>query len=315
MATGLIALLDDVAALAKIAAASLDDAATQAVKAGSKAAGIVIDDAAVTPRYVVGFAADRELPLIWRIAKGSLRNKLLFLLPAALALSLVAPWAIPPILMLGGLFLAYEGAHKVEAAVFPHDTGHGPSIIAGSAPELEDKMVAGAVRTDLILSAEIMAITLANVATTVSQTWMQALVLAVVGIGMTLFVYGAVALLVKADDAGVWLARRGNGASRAMGRALVVGMPWVFSSLSVIGTAAMLWVGGGIVLHGLEGYGVAGPMHLIHGWSHAVGDGVLGWLVEAAAAAVVGLVIGVAVLALVGIVQRLRGGVRGEDRA
>lgn len=306
MATGLIALLDDVAALAKVAAASLDDAAAQAVKAGSKAAGIVIDDAAVTPRYVVGFAADRELPLIWRIAKGSLRNKLVFLLPAALALTLVAPWTITPLLMAGGLFLAYEGAHKVEAAVLPHAHDAAAAPVAGTASEVEEGMVAGAVRTDLILSAEIMAITLANVASAVSELWVQAVVLAAVGIGMTMLVYGAVALLVKADDAGLWLARHGGPVTRPLGRLLVVGMPRVFATLSVVGTAAMLWVGGGILLHGLEGYGVAGPMATIHGWSHAVGDGAAGWLVEVAASAVVGLVVGAAVLAVVAAVRRLR---------
>lgn len=307
MATGLIALLDDVAALAKIAAASLDDAAAQAVKAGSKAAGIVIDDAAVTPRYVVGFAADRELPLIWRIAKGSLRNKMLFLLPAALALTLFAPWAIPPLLMVGGLFLAYEGAHKVETAVFPHADGGAEAPVAGTDADLEDTMVAGAVRTDLILSAEIMAITLANVAAAIPDLWVQATVLAVVGVGMTLIVYGTVALLVKADDAGLWLARSGGPVSRPLGRLLVAAMPGVFKGLSVIGTAAMLWVGGGIVLHGLEGYGIEGPMHLIHGWSHAVGDGFAGWFVEVVASAVVGLAVGGLVLAAVSLARRLRG--------
>jgi len=307
VATGLIALLDDVAALAKIAAASLDDAAAQAVKAGSKAAGIVIDDAAVTPRYVVGFAAERELPLIWRIAKGSLRNKMLFLLPAALALTLFAPWAIPPLLMVGGLFLAYEGAHKVETAVFPHADDGAKAPVAGTDADLEDAMVAGAVRTDLILSAEIMAITLANVAAAISELWVQATVLAVVGVGMTLIVYGTVALLVKADDAGLWLARSGGPVSRPLGRLLVAGMPNVFRGLSVIGTAAMLWVGGGILLHGLEGYGVTGPMHAIHDWSHAVGDGFAGWLVEVSASAVVGLVVGAGVLAAVALVRRIRG--------
>lgn len=307
MATGLIALLDDVAALAKVAAASLDDAATQAVKAGSKAAGIVIDDAAVTPRYVVGFAADRELPLIWRIAKGSLRNKLLFLLPAALALTVFAPWAITPLLMAGGLFLAYEGAHKVETAVRPPADGNAAAPVAGTDADLEDAMVAGAVRTDFILSAEIMAITLANVAAAIPDLWVQATVLAVVGVGMTLMVYGAVALLVKADDAGLWLARAGGPVSRPLGRLLVAGMPKVFVGLSVIGTAAMLWVGGGIVLHGLEGHGIAGPMHLIHGWSHAVGDGFAGWLVEVVASAVVGLVVGGVVLVAVSLARRIRG--------
>lgn len=300
MSSGLFALLDDVAALAKVAAAALDDAAAQATKAGAKAAGIVIDDAAVTPRYAVGFAAERELPIIGKIALGSLKNKLLFLLPAALVLSLVAPWAITPLLMAGGAYLCFEGFEKVYEIVVPHAhhdeaAGEGGTDIL-DAKQLEEQKIAGAIKTDFILSAEIMAITLAGV--TASSFWMQALVLAVVGLGMTVLVYGVVALIVKADDAGVALSRSGILPVRLIGRGLVTGMPPFLKVLSAVGTAAMLWVGGGIIIHGLAGYGLAGIEHVIHGVAVAVGrawpalTGVLEWLTTAAASAVFGLVVG-----------------------
>jgi len=304
MSVGLIALLDDVAALAKVAAASLDDVASQAAKAGAKAAGVVIDDAAVTPRYVTGFSAARELPIIGRIAAGSLKNKLLFLLPAALALSLFAPQAITPLLMLGGLFLCYEGAEKVYELLFPHaahahEADVGPNEI--DAKSLEDHKVAGAIRTDFILSAEIMAITLSTVPD--SGLFTQAVILAIVGLAITVAVYGVVALIVKADDLGIYLAGLPDGAPggamlRPIGRWLVQGMPYFLKVLGAIGTAAMIWVGGGIILHGLESYGYGGLAHAVHGAGRAFGDTVpmLGgfgvWLVEAAGAGVVGLVLG-----------------------
>lgn len=309
MAVGLIALLDDVAAIAKVAAASLDDVAGQAAKAGAKAAGVVIDDAAVTPRYVVGFAADRELPIVARIAMGSLRNKLLFLLPAALALSFFAPWAITPLLMLGGAYLCYEGTEKVYEALVPHAAhAHEAKVVGASdAAALEDQKVAGAIKTDFILSAEIMAITLAAVPD--GNVWTQALVLGVVGLGITLVVYGAVALIVKADDAGVALAKNPSrsvlgGLSRGVGRALVVGMPTFLKLLAIVGTAAMVWVGGGIIVHGLEVYGWPTIGHAIHGAAAAAGhaapamEGAVEWLVAAAGSGLVGLVIGAATIPL-----------------
>lgn len=328
MSSGLVALLDDIAALAKVAAASLDDAASQAAKASAKAAGIVIDDTAVTPRYAVGFSADRELPIIGRIALGSLRNKLVFLLPAALLLALFAPWAITPLLMLGSLYLCFEGAEKVVELVRPHGTAEGESALAGiDATQLENQKIGGAVKTDFILSAEIMAITLASVSE--SPFWTQALVLAVVGIGMTAFVYGLVALIVKADDAGVALARNdhpvsslfhlGRGKlsagavpsiadrllrplSTGFGRGLVVSMPVLLSILSAVGTVAMLWVGGGILIHGFEGYGFSAVGHLIHDAAVASArsvpslGAVVEWLVTAALSAVVGLAAGLATI-------------------
>jgi predicted DNA repair protein MutK len=304
MSIGLISLLDDIAALAKAAAASLDDIAGQAAKAGAKAAGVVIDDTAVTPRYVTGFSPSRELPMVGRIALGSLVNKLLYLLPAALALSLLAPGAITPLLMIGGAYLCYEGAEKVYQWTFPHAAhAHEAKLepVDPDAASFEDQKVAGAIRTDFILSAEIMAITLASVPDAAFLT--QAVVLGVVGIGITLAVYGVVALIVKADDAGLALARMrpqsfAYGPLRLLGRLLVQGMSYLLSALGVVGTAAMIWVGGGIILHGLEGYGLGWLSHRIHdaaafaaGLLPAAGP-LLAWLVEAAAAGLAGLVVG-----------------------
>lgn len=296
MAGGLLALLDDIAAIAKVAAASLDDVAAQAAKAGSKAAGIVIDDAAVTPRYVVGFAADRELPIVGKIAWGSLKNKILFLLPGALALNYFAPWIITPLLMAGGVFLCFEGYEKVRdmlSSAPKHETPAGGQ--PADAKALEDARVAGAIRTDLILSAEIMAITLASVAQ--SSFWTQAAVLAAVGIGITAIVYGAVALIVKADDMGVAMARRG-GAVGAAGIGIVRAMPHLLKTLSIVGMLAMLWVGGGIILHGSAGLGFAGPEHAIEAAAATLaefapaGKGLAQWLVGAALAGVFGLAVG-----------------------
>jgi predicted DNA repair protein MutK len=300
MSTGLIALLDDVAAIAKMAAASLDDVAAQSAKAGAKAAGVVIDDAAVTPRYVQGFSPARELPIVWRIARGSLKNKLVFLLPAALLLSALAPFLITPLLMLGGAYLCYEGAEKVWEAIAPHEAKAHEAITGQAAPDaalFEDSKVRGAIQTDFILSAEIMAITLGSMPEL--GFMMQAVVLAVVGIGITVAVYGAVALIVKADDVGVLLACGDNAALQAFGRGLVRFMPVLLRALAVVGTAAMVWVGGGIILHGLEAYGLGGPAHALHGVAVAAGGGILGWAVEAAGAGVAGLVLGAALIPLV----------------
>jgi predicted DNA repair protein MutK len=297
MTSGWIALLDDLATLTKVAASSLDDAAGQAAKAGSKAAGIVIDDAAVTPRYVVGLTADRELPIIAKIAVGSLKNKLLLLLPGALLLSFFAPWAITPLLMAGGAFLCLEGYHKVIDLVRPSHGDHAETTTATqTAEELENERVSSAIRTDFILSAEIMAITLASVAT--SPVWLQAAVLGVVGVGMTLLVYGAVAVIVKADDAGVALARNSQGPVRALGRGIVLGMPVFLKGLSLVGMVAMLWVGGGIIIHGLHELGVHAPEEAVHHAAEFVAGMIpamksfLAWLVGAAIAGVLGVIIG-----------------------
>jgi predicted DNA repair protein MutK len=309
LSVGLIGLIDDVVGIAKLAAASIDDTAAQATRASVKAAGIVVDDTAVTPRYVVGFAAERELPIIAKIALGSLKNKLLFLMPAALALSLLAPWAITPLLMAGGLYLCFEGAEKVlEALGLHHGEAHGGEEAqpAGTPMAQEEARVKGAIRTDFILSAEIMAVTLATVADSPFLT--RVVVLGIVGIAITAVVYGVVALIVKADDAGIALAERNGSVSGPLGRALVRAMPPFLQLLGAVGTAAMLWVGGGIILHGLEEYGLEAIPHAIHDAAHVVEEalGVLGavaaWLLAAAAAGILGLVLG-ALTALV--VQRV----------
>lgn len=302
MSGGLVALLDDVAAIAKLAAASLDDLGAAATKAGVKAVGVVVDDTAVTPRYVAGFEPQRELPIIWRIAKGSLRNKLLLILPAALLLSQFLPWAITPLLMLGGAYLGYEGAEKLyEAVSGHHEEGAGsPETLAS--PAHEENMVSGAIRTDFILSAEIMAISLAEVA---GQGFVsRALILVVVAFVITLLVYGVVGLIVKMDDLGLRLASRGSGATRALGRGLVRAMPAVLGALSVIGTAAMLWVGGHILLDGLAKFGLQGPAHALHGAALSAGhalpaiEGLVEWLVETLGGFVVGLLVGAPLVAL-----------------
>jgi uncharacterized protein len=312
MSIGLIALLDDLAAIAKVAAAYLDDVASQAAKAGAKAAGVVIDDTAVTPGYVIGFAAKRELPIIARIATGSLRNKLLILSPVALALSYFLPWMITPVLMAGGAYLCYEGVEKVLEAIMPdcarqHEAQLGTASI--SAKTLEDEKVASAIKTDFILSAEITAIALA--ALPAGSLVTQALVLALVGIGITVAVYGVVALIVKADDFGLALANNDRasilaGMGRALGRALVRGMPAFLIILSAVGTAAMMWVGGGIVLHGLELYGPTSIGSMVQAAAEAAAyalpwaAGAIEWIVEAAISFVLGLLIGAATIPIVG---------------
>jgi len=293
---GLLGLLDDVTALAKVAAASIDDVAGQAAKAGLKAAGAVIDDTAVTPNYVTGFTADRELPIVKKIALGSIRNKLLILLPAALALSFFAPWVITPLLAIGGAYLCFEGAEKVFEAVFPHEAHaetHELAPVVDDPATLEAARINGAIQTDFILSAEIMTIALGTLPEEL-PFWEKAAVLAAVGIGITLLVYGAVALIVKADDIGLAMARKARtGVGRATGRGILVAMPWVMRALSIVGTAAMIWVGGGIFIHGLAELGLPQVEHLIEAVVHPaeealgafggelvtiIGDGIFGLL-------------------------------------
>ena len=298
MPGGLVALLDDVAVIARVAAASVDDVAAAAGKAGSKAAGVVIDDAAVTPKYVTGLTPARELPIIWSITKGSLKNKLIILLPGALLLSWFLPWAITILLMLGGAYLSYEGAEKIQEKLFGEHHGKTLDDPIEDPAQFEKERINGAIRTDLILSAEIMAISLSEISAISDEFWVRAAALAAVAIGITFVVYGAVALIVKMDDIGLHMAKKDSRLSTAIGEGLVHSMPRVLTALSFIGTIAMLWVGGGIILHGLEELGVHAPADFAHGIQHAVEvatgglGGVLGWLSYAVASAVVGLLLG-----------------------
>ncbi len=303
MPSGLIALLDDVAMIAKLASASIDDVAAAAGKAGVKAAGVVIDDTAVTPRYVTGLSPDRELPIIWKITLGSLRNKLLILLPAALLLSAFAPFAVTPLLMLGGAYLAFEATEKiVEVATGDHHAD--AELAAADTPaELEARQVKGAIRTDFILSAEIMAIALASLGP--MAIGLQAAALALVAVAITIGVYGFVALIVKLDDIGLHLVARGGAAARALGRALVHLVPKLLKSLSTIGTAAMLWVGGGILLHGLEELGLEHLPHTVHGIADEISGGMgnagaaVEWIANAIGSGIVGFGVGLLLVVVV----------------
>ena len=299
MAGGLAALLDDVAAIARVAAASVDDVAAGAGRASAKAAGVIVDDAAVTPRYVQGFAPQRELPMIARIAKGSLRNKLLFILPAALLLSEFLDWLLTPLLMIGGAYLCYEGAEKVWERFSGH--GHVEGAEEQEPPD-EDKLVKGAIRTDFILSAEIMVISLNEVAE--EPLVSRAIILVAVAFLITAVVYGAVALIVKMDDVGLKLVETGKGAAATVGRGLVRGMPVVMSILSTVGIAAMLWVGGHILLVGLDEIGLHAPYDLVHHLEEDVHDalgavgGVAAWLTNTLASALLGIVVGAVIVAV-----------------
>jgi hypothetical protein len=331
MSGGLFALLDDVAALARLAAASVDDVGAAAGRASTKAAGVVIDDTAVTPQYVRGLAAQRELPIIMRIAKGSLRNKLIIILPVALLLSQFLPWLLTPILMLGGAYLCYEAAEKIWHAITARFGGHGEAHAETHAGEghvaergegdglqpadadpaaLEEEMVSGAIRTDLILSAEIMVISLNEVAA--EGFWSRLAILTVVAIAITIVVYGVVAVIVKIDDVGLHLTERSNGVARRIGRGMVRAMPVLLSVISVIGTAAMAWVGGHIELVGLDELGWHAPYELVHHWEESVHHalpalgGVGPWLINTAASAVVGLLLGAVIVALMSLLPSRR---------
>jgi len=310
MPGGLVALLDDIAMIAKLAAASVDDVAAAAGRAGVKAAGVVIDDTAVTPRYVVGLTPDRELPIIAKIAVGSLRNKLLILLPAALLLSSFAPWVITPLLMLGGAYLCFEATEKIVEAVTGQ--GHAKEVVEITDPKaLEERQVGGAVRTDFILSAEIMVIALSDIPE--QPVVMQAVVLAAVGFAITLGVYGAVGLIVKMDDIGLHLAQRKSAGVRAFGRGLVKAMPLLLEGLSTLGVAAMAWVGGGFIVHGLEEFGLGAVSHGLHDAAKAVGHaspvlpGLVEWLIGAIGSAVVGILVGGIVVAAMHLIPRKGG--------
>jgi hypothetical protein len=315
MAAGLFGLLDDVAALAKLAAASVDDIGAAAGRASFKAAGVVVDDTAVTPQYVHGVTANRELPIIRKIATGSLRNKLFFILPAILLLSEYLEVLITPLLMLGATYLCYEGAEKIWGALRGHEGHHGAG---GDEPQSEDTVISSAIRTDFILSAEIMVIALNEVA---SEGFVsRALILVAVAVGITVLVYGVVGLIVKMDDVGLYLAEKRSAASQKLGLGLVRGMPMLLRFLSIVGVAAMLWVGGHILLVGMHDLGedfdiswLGWLYDQVHHWEedvhHAVESigGVLGWLVNTAASAVLGLLVGAVVVAVMHLVPRRHG--------
>ncbi|GAA1509242.1 DUF808 domain-containing protein [Nocardioides humi] len=302
MSAGLFGLLDDVAAIAKMAAASIDDVGAAAGRATTKAAGVVIDDTAVTPQYVHGVAAERELPIVKQIAIGSIRNKLLIILPAALLLSEFLPGLLPVILMIGGTFLAYEGAHKVWHLLSGHDDHDTP--VAEIGPEAERQMVSGAIRTDLILSAEIMVIALASVED--ESFWARLAILVVVALVITVAVYGVVALIVKMDDTGLLLAQRSSRLAQRVGRGLVAAMPRLLSVISIVGTVAMLWVGGHILLVNVHEVGWwDAPYEGVHGIEHDIEHAVhgflgsaLAWLANTGISAVIGLVVGAVVVAV-----------------
>ncbi len=318
MAGGLAALLDDIAAFAKLAAASVDDVGAAAGRASVKAAGVVVDDTAVTPRYVQGFTPDRELPIIRRIAAGSLRNKLLIILPVAMLLSQFLPWLLTPILMLGGTYLAFEGAEKLYEALTGHHEDKRDVPAAAVGPDSERAMVSGAIRTDFILSAEIMVISLNEVA---DEPFVSRLViLALVAVLITALVYGVVALIVKADDVGLNLAQRGNAAVAATGRILVRAMPKVLAVLSTVGIVAMLWVGGHILLVGVDELGWHGPYGLVHHLEEALAGvpgvgGFLAWLGGTIAAALAGAIVGAVVVAVLHLVPRRKGHAKDEHAA
>ncbi|MCT1441764.1 DUF808 domain-containing protein [Corynebacterium glucuronolyticum] len=303
MAGGLAALLDDVALIARAAASSIDDVAAAAGHTSVKAAGVVVDDAAVTPQYVQGVTPARELPIIWRIAKGSLFNKLVLILPFALLLSWLAPAALTPILMLGGCFLTYEGMHKVIAKITGTDEQTDTVQVQG--PGAEDALVKSAVTTDLILSAEIMVISLGEV--TDQPFFMRLTVLVLVAIGITALVYGAVALLVKMDDLGMSMAKSSSESTQSLGRGLVSAMPKALNVIAVVGTAAMLWVGGHLIVNGADTLGWHAPAEYIHHLAAGVGGGFIGWLVDTACSMVVGAIVGTIVVIFISIFHALTG--------
>lgn len=303
--TGLLALLDDVAAIAKLAAAQMDDVAAQTAKAGAKAAGVVIDDAAVTPKYLTGLAAARELPIVWRIARASFFNKLVILLPVALLLQAFVPWLLTPLLMLGGCYLCFEGGEKVWHVLVPHHEEGPQEAKTLDAAHLEEQRVKGAIKTDFILSAEIMTIALSVI--DADTIWIQALTLAAVAIGITALVYGAVALFVKADDIGLRMHEAGRfAATRALGRGIVKAMPTVMLIVSTIGTAAMLWVGGSILVHGAHNLGWHLPYDTVHDLAEMAARGggqaagFIRWAVTAALDGLIGLAVGALLIPIVG---------------
>ncbi len=311
---GLFGLLDDIAAFARLAAASIDDVGAAAAKATGKATGVVVDDTAVTPQYVHGIAAERELPIIKQIAVGSLRNKLLLILPVAMLLSQFLPSALPVLLIVGGTYLAFEGAEKLYER-FTHRDGLAADVEHFErAPADEKDLIAGAVRTDFILSTEIMVIALDTVA---DQGFASRLaVMMVVAVAITIGVYGVVAAIVKMDDVGLSLAQRRSAAVQVVGRLLVAAMPKLLAVLSFVGVVAMLWVGGHILVVNVAELGWwESPYALVHHVEHEVHVAVehsalsgladaTGWLINTALSAAAGLVVGAVAVAVMHTIPR-----------
>ncbi|PXA67167.1 DUF808 domain-containing protein [Cryobacterium arcticum] len=290
--------------------AVVDDILTAALKASAKTAGVVIDDAAVTPQYVQGLSPARELYVVWRIALGSLFNKFIIIIPLALLLSAFAPWVLPFLLILGGTYLCFEGAEKVTEWFGLHH--------AAEETEARDegKLIFGAIRTDLILSTEIMLIALASLDPDFG-IWMTLGALVVIGLGMTALVYGAVALLVKIDDMGLALMKNPVRRVRRTGARIVRAMPAVFRLIGIIGTVAMLWVGGHLVIANLAETFWHGPYDLLHVVTHAIeaAGPVVVWIADTAMSAVFGLVLGLIVVLIVTGISRLRTRGRAESVA
>ncbi len=280
--------------------AVVDDILTAAVKASAKTAGVVIDDAAVTPQYVQGITPARELPMVGKIALGSLVNKFVIIIPIALLLTAFAPWVLPWLLIVGGSYLCFEGAEKVMEWFGAH---HGPGQ---DEPRDERKLVFGAIRTDLILSTEIMLIALASFDADFGL-WLTAGALAVVALGMTLLVYGAVALLVKIDDIGLGMAQSSAQGVRRTGERIVRSMPTVFRVISIIGTVAMLWVGGHLLIENLALTFWEAPYDLLHAATHAIESlgPVVVWILDTALSGLFGLVVGLIIAGVVFAVRRV----------
>lgn len=313
MSASFFALLDDIAVLARAAAASIDDVVAGAAKASAKAAGVVIDDAAVSPQYVQGLTPKRELPVVWKITRGSLMNKAIIIV-GIMILSAWAPWIFPWLLIAGGTYLAYEGAEKVWHWIRPahgHAAGGEQGDVAGIEQVVErtatdeKQMVSSAVRTDLVLSIEIMLISLANIE---ASSWgIRLATLIVVGLLMTVAVYGTVALLIRMDDVGFWLIKKPARALKAIGTGLVRAMPWVFRGLTVVGALAMLWVGGHILLVNLGEVGFTAPYEFVSSIVGAVSaPGIVTWFVDSGLSAVFGLAWGAVVMLALALVARLR---------
>ncbi|CAM4065082.1 DUF808 domain-containing protein [Helcobacillus massiliensis] len=310
MAGGLAALLDDVAALARMAAANADDIAAASGRASAKAAGVVVDDTAVTPQFVKGVDPKRELPIIAKIARGSLINKAIIIVLAML-LSQFIPWLLTPLLMVGGTYLCYEGAHKILQLIGlleHHTAGDEPAVQRGA--DAEKSVVSGAVRTDFILSAEIMVISLKEVAD--EAFWSRLITLIVVAVVITVAVYGVVALLVKLDDIGLAMMTKDSAGAAKFGEALVRAMPVVLRIIEYVGMLAMLWVGGHIILVGLDKLGWHAPENLVHALQGPVAGlagigGFLSWLVETVCSLILGIIWGSVVVGVVALIQRLRG--------